>query len=211
MLRSRLILIGAVSALSLATVSGQQAQAGPAVVPGHAAAGAAVRSEALSTRSNGWVSVSTGDDFSCGTGTDGTLWCWGDNAKGQLGSPGGLNSDVALQVGVDTDWSLVAAGGAHACALRTDDTAWCWGWNFYGQVGVGHRKGYLTPVQVGTATWTAIAAGGSHSCGVQTGGTAWCWGDEDVRRPRRRESRPRAQAGARGRCSRLGDDVRWRR
>ena len=34
----------------------------------------------------GWASVTAGDSHTCATRTDGTLWCWGDNGYGQLGS-----------------------------------------------------------------------------------------------------------------------------
>ncbi len=32
-----------------------------------------------------WASVTSGDQHTCGAKTDGTLWCWGSNAKGKLG------------------------------------------------------------------------------------------------------------------------------
>ncbi|HET9658334.1 MAG TPA: hypothetical protein VFP72_23480 [Kineosporiaceae bacterium] len=32
-----------------------------------------------------WTTIATGADFSCGTRTGGTAWCWGNNGDGQLG------------------------------------------------------------------------------------------------------------------------------
>ncbi|MGI8578456.1 MAG: hypothetical protein ACR2KG_11210 [Nocardioidaceae bacterium] len=32
-----------------------------------------------------WSAVVATSDYSCGITTTGTLWCWGDNASGQLG------------------------------------------------------------------------------------------------------------------------------
>src|SRR5882672_11147972 len=36
-----------------------------------------------------WKSVSAGGDHSCGVTVSGKVYCWGSNALGQLGSPGG--------------------------------------------------------------------------------------------------------------------------
>ena len=40
-----------------------------------------------------WKPPSTGFSHTCGTRTDGSLWCWGYNYYGQLGD--GTNTDVS--------------------------------------------------------------------------------------------------------------------
>ena len=45
----------------------------------------------------GWAST-TGDYQTCATRTDGTLWCWGWNATGQLGIGNYTGQDRPRQV-----------------------------------------------------------------------------------------------------------------
>ena len=47
---------------------------------------------------------------------EGTLWAWGRNAEGQLGT-GGSTFAVPVQVGGDTDWSQVAGGGFYGLVV----------------------------------------------------------------------------------------------
>ncbi len=131
-----------------------------------------------------WATVSANGYHTCGTRTDGTAWCWGDNDRGQLGDGTTIASDVPVQVGVAANWTAVAAGASHTCGLRTDGTAWCWGYNWVGQLGDG-RHGQDTnsnvPVQVGRGTsWATITAGSNHTCGALVSGAARCWGLNDT-------------------------------
>jgi alpha-tubulin suppressor-like RCC1 family protein len=82
--------------------------------------------------------IAAGAYHTCARQADGSLWCWGLNADGQLGdgttnskpSPTGLpalNANVAEVVG----------GADHTCARKTDGTLWCWGNNDAGQLGDG--------------------------------------------------------------------------
>jgi alpha-tubulin suppressor-like RCC1 family protein len=141
----------------------------------------------------GWAAVSVaddgiGDDHTCAIRTDHTLWCWGDNGYGQLGTGGtsGTSTNTPARVGTDTNWATVSAGGEFTCATRTDRTLWCWGYNYFGQLGTGSTGDASTPVQVGTAAdWVTVSAGddwgysGGHTCATRAGGTLWCWGDDE--------------------------------
>jgi alpha-tubulin suppressor-like RCC1 family protein len=66
---------------------------------------------------------------------DGSVWCWGSNAQGQLGREGGVAP--APVVGLTGAMAQIAAGAGHTCAFRDDGRAWCWGANLYGQLGNG--------------------------------------------------------------------------
>jgi alpha-tubulin suppressor-like RCC1 family protein len=85
-----------------------------------------------------FVSLGAGGGHTCGLTSGGTLYCWGANLLGQLGS--------AINFGTSTpNYSPMAVGGltlaaiainaAHTCGLTAAGQAWCWGFNRYGQIG----------------------------------------------------------------------------
>jgi len=128
-----------------------------------------------------WKQVSVGNYHACAIGIDQSLWCWGSNIYGQVGSDtvsrNGSESRP-LQIGAETSWKSVSAGSYHSCAIKTNKTLWCWGYNANGQIGLGYSglpEG--APLQVGTAkTWSQVSAGGYHTCAKKTDKTLWCWG-----------------------------------
>lgn len=83
-----------------------------------------------------WVVTSSGLAHSCGLRAGGSLWCWGENADGQLGLGHSIDVPEPERVGTAA-WLAVAAGGHHTCAIRSDETTWCWGRNSSGQLGQG--------------------------------------------------------------------------
>lgn len=92
------------------------------------------------------VSIVAGETHSCVLLSDNSVWCWGNNNNGQLGTPDHLPHYAPVQIGHDTDWLSVSAD-THICALRTDHTLWCWGWNPNGEL--GHAGPWTTvPEQV---------------------------------------------------------------
>jgi alpha-tubulin suppressor-like RCC1 family protein len=136
--------------------------------------------------------VVAGTSHSCAVKTDGTVWCWGLNDRGQLGDNTTGDSDFPVQVvGVGGSGTLanvtsISAGLSHTCAAKTDNTAWCWGHNTNGQLGDNTGSNSITPVQVagaggsGTlADVSTVSAGSIHTCAAKTDGTAWCWGRND--------------------------------
>ena len=116
--------------------------------------------------------------------SDGTLWTWGDNSKGQLGNGNttGTDSNVPVQIGSATDWIAIAAGKDHTLAIKRNGTLWAWGRNYYivtgGQLGLGDKLNRFAPTQVGADTnWAHVAAGSYHTVAVKTNGTLWTWGE----------------------------------
>ena len=88
-----------------------------------------------------WGALATGFFFTLALRSDGTLWSWGDNQFGQLGSgtttARSLAGPVAAPAGAPagSTWTAVAVGYSHALALRSNGTLWAWGNNAYGQLG----------------------------------------------------------------------------
>lgn len=120
-----------------------------------------------------WSKAESGINFSAGIKTDGTLWTWGDNGRGQLGQNIATNIDRSspVQVGSDTNWSLVSLGGNYsAVSKKTNDTLWAWGRNLDGELGLGNTTYVSSPIQVGSDTnWDKAVAGYAMVLGLTKG------------------------------------------
>lgn len=124
------------------------------------------------------LALSAGARHTCALTTDGRLFCWGDNAWGQLGTLSAPRAPRPAAVQGGGAWTAVAAGGRHTCALTPEGEAWCWGANDRGQAGAGVAAQRLdVPARVATGQrFVALSAGADHTCGLTAAGAAWCWG-----------------------------------
>jgi hypothetical protein len=123
---------------------------------------------------------------------DGTLWSWGINREGELGTgivgtdclgfpPTGPDcySTVPVQVGLT---GVVATGNdsLHGFAVKDDGTAWAWGYNGRGGLGNGVDCQSCvtgTPAQiVGPANARAVKARGFAGYLLDADGRVWAWG-----------------------------------
>lgn len=126
------------------------------------------------------VSASAGADFTVALKADGTLWTWGGNDEGQLGT--GTTEGSATPVQVLDQVTAVVAGDYHVAALRTDGTLWMWGSNIDGQLSTGQATEVLQtqPVQVPlNGAVLAVAAGTGHTVAILEDGSLWVWGRND--------------------------------
>ncbi|MDR0197297.1 MAG: hypothetical protein LBI36_03660 [Oscillospiraceae bacterium] len=128
-----------------------------------------------------WVCAAAGHGSSYAIKTDGTLWAWGLNGRGQLGfgttEPWRFSSPA--QVGTDNDWASVSAAEQWVLALKTDGTLWAWGSNGYGCLGLGDDVTYdpKVPMQVGSdADWSSALASGHSAYALKKDGSLWSWG-----------------------------------
>jgi len=133
-----------------------------------------------------WVCISAGDDHNLALKSDGTIWAWGANYRGQLGdgnkgmkfTNGTLNlQDQPVHTVQGNDWVQVEAGSVCSYALKRDGTLWAWGLNNFSQLGIGSWTDSPKAVQVDTTTnWLEIRAGGVSAAGIQSDGSLWIWG-----------------------------------
>ena len=138
--------------------------------------------------------ISAGVDHSCALKENGAVYCWGDNAEGQLGNNNAVtDSDTPVQVvgvggtGTLANITYIGQGGAtnHSCAVNTSDNVFCWGSNTDGQLGDQNEPTASdTPVQVvgvgGSGFLGSVSStsnGNDFSCALTTGGAVYCWGD----------------------------------
>jgi alpha-tubulin suppressor-like RCC1 family protein len=126
-----------------------------------------------------WTAVAAGDaQTTCAIRSDGSLWCWGQNWRGNVGDGTTTGRTRPTRVGDSRAWATVSLAWSHTCATRTDGTLWCWGENTFGQLGIGESdETRLRPVRVGTeTTWRSVSVAGEKTCAIRTDGSLWCWG-----------------------------------
>lgn len=127
-----------------------------------------------------WRQVSMGFGQTVALKTNGTMWSWGDNAKGQLGN-GTIGNPIITptQIGTDTDWVDVTTGTYHSVAIKSNGTMWAWGDDDFGQLGHGGATTTPnpTPTQIGTDTdWVDVESITSLTLALKENGTLWGWG-----------------------------------
>jgi len=138
------------------------------------------------------LTAATGDlNYTLALRNDGTVFAWGDNTYGQLGTGTTTASLFPVSVvgpggvGFLTGITQLAETRGSSIALRSDGTVWAWGNNYYGQVGNGTTTtnapyAVTTPTQVSGLTGiTKIATfpEAYYILALGSNGTVWAWGD----------------------------------
>lgn len=122
------------------------------------------------------VEVEAGAEHTCARMNDGTIYCWGRGANGELGiTPLGPRcmvgnasyycSTTPQKVDLAGVTSL-GLGQLHSCATTSTGT-YCWGLNTQGEFGDGTTVGQQTPrLIVQRAAATVIAGGADQTCSI---------------------------------------------
>jgi alpha-tubulin suppressor-like RCC1 family protein len=139
--------------------------------------------------------------------SNGTVWSWGSNEFGQLGTgSAAASSPVPVQVTGAAGATSVVGGSDTAYAIRADGTLLAWGNHSYGLLGngavcdrpsgTGCESAVPVPVS-GLTDVTGVAAGPSNAYALRGDGTVWGWGGYH-----------RGQLGAGQVCGTTGDCIR---
>lgn len=150
------------------------------------------------------VSVGTGDEFACALLRSGTVYCWGANNYGQLGTgsakgptyclvPGGSLSCAQRPVPVSIrDVVSLGVGVASACAVIQGGGVYCWGAATDGVLGNDSAHGsqicdrgaaqepcspFPVPVS-GLGDARQVSVGSLTACALLLRGRVVCWGDD---------------------------------
>ena len=132
------------------------------------------------SKSTDWDTVSAGASHTIAIKSDGTLWAWGENSRGQLGDSTTNSSLTPKKIGTDT-WNTVSAGAFHTVAIKSDGTLWAWGANWSGQLGDGTTADKDIPTQENSKStnWSAVSAGYAHTVATKDDDTMWAWGSNN--------------------------------
>jgi alpha-tubulin suppressor-like RCC1 family protein len=135
------------------------------------------------------IQIAAGSYHACAKISDNTVYCWGQNDSGQVGSNSAQNSIVNPEHVVTSGGknlspvTSAALGGTHSCALMNDTSVQCWGSGSYGQLGdntTTSKRAYAAPVSSavgGNLTGVvSLALGTAHSCATLSSKSAVCWG-----------------------------------
>lgn len=106
-----------------------------------------------------WKQVSISNGSVSAVKTDGTLWCWGYNASGQIGDGSKTDRRTPWRVGESADWKSAWSGANATFGIKADGTLWAWGYNqIIGQFGDGTTGGYsVYPIRTDFETFGSIS------------------------------------------------------
>ena len=127
-----------------------------------------------------WKYVESSSKSSFATKTDGTLWCWGKNNRGELAQNNRTLLSSPTQI-PGTTWDVLGVGNQNVFCTKTDGTLWSWGYNgSYHRLGLlGDETQYSSPVQI-PGTWSdvkQISSGWTTTLVLKSDNTLWGWGN----------------------------------
>jgi alpha-tubulin suppressor-like RCC1 family protein len=100
------------------------------------------------------IQIAAGANSAYALESNGTVWAWGDNSFGQLGTGSTVPMYRPTPVRLRGRVTSITAGANAAYALAPDGTIWSWGYGGYGQLGNGSTQSSSRPVTITVAGGT---------------------------------------------------------
>ncbi|HEU4996825.1 MAG TPA: hypothetical protein VFT29_18540 [Gemmatimonadaceae bacterium] len=131
-----------------------------------------------------WISVSVGDQHTCGVTVDSLAFCWGAGGAGALGNARAVNTLIPAPVVSfgQVKFVAVAASDFGTCGLSSDAVGYCWGSGLKGRLGnndASENNQYTPGVISGGAAFQSLSGGARVNCGVKPTKEVLCWGDDN--------------------------------
>jgi alpha-tubulin suppressor-like RCC1 family protein len=126
-----------------------------------------------------WLNVAAGYYHGFAVKTDNTLWSWGKNIRGILGTNQIGTTTIRsspVQVGALTNWLKGDTSYGTATFIKTDGTMWSWGGNAYYTTGLADLINRSSPVQVGSDTWLEVGVNYVSMAAIKYDKTLWTCG-----------------------------------
>lgn len=121
--------------------------------------------------------IALGEDFTVALKSNGTLWSFGSNAMGQLGTGDEQNHLEPTKIEL-SDVYKIGAGHHHVIALTYSGEVYVWGDNTYGQLGNGSTDNANIPIKVdGLPEIIKVDAYKNKSIALSKDGQIYIWGE----------------------------------
>jgi alpha-tubulin suppressor-like RCC1 family protein len=126
---------------------------------------------------NNAVQLAAGARHTCALLEGGTISCWGDNTRGQLGNDKDTTAYTPQPVAFKESFVQIAAGGRNTCARTADKKLWCWGDNNSQQL-ASFTQLYNKPTDMYFEPVDQFAVGEDFLCAKESQGVR-CRGKND--------------------------------
>lgn len=124
-----------------------------------------------------WRDVAMGGAHTLALKYDGSLYSWGLNTNGQLGSGTVTSRSSPVLVSFSKKFKSISAAAGISVGVTEDGDAYAWGQNTTGACGDGTVVPKSTPTLViGSHKWKSVRVGNGYMVGVTTDGYAYAWG-----------------------------------
>lgn len=114
--------------------------------------------------------ISCSEQYCCAISTQGDLYCWGQNWRGNLGVGDRVDREFPTAVQAPAKFTRITTEAVKACALDEDGKPWCWGADVLAGL-------VLSPQEIQTEEkFEEVELAGATVTALDSDGALWAWG-----------------------------------